>query len=157
MPDAPQLPPGVQWCAKHGLGGTFRGWTCRRCSEEGASEPPAPLPSPKPAWSAAKRSECPQGHKHRSRLEARVCARLTEECAANGDALFQNIRLPLISISPKPETGAPMVITVDFAIVRGGRLHRLVDAKSSRKSRDWDRGARACESSWGVKIEESSE
>jgi hypothetical protein len=105
-------------------------------------------------------TDCVDGHRHRSKLEARVCGRLGSECRVAGDTLMVGVRLPLFSLAPT-DSGAPMYATIDFAIVRGGRLHRLIDAKPAnsraRDYREWGRGARACESAYGVKVEEVDE
>lgn len=123
--------------------------------KEFADAPGVPT-GPRRSWSAAIRTTCTGGHKHPSKMEARVCERLTMECAATGDTLLQQVRLPLVSSAPN-DKGRPGYLSIDFGIVTGGRLARLIDAKSKRVSRDWARGARACESSWGIKIEEVSE
>ena len=110
---------------------------------------------PKKPWSAATPTTCARGHKHPSKLEATVCARLTALCDLTlGLTLFQQVRFNLFTISPR-DNGRPMTFTVDFAIVEAGEVVRLVDAKG-RKSRDWDRGARACEAATGIKVEEVS-
>lgn len=101
-------------------------------------------------WSNAIPTECSDGHRHASKLEARVCARLRGELTA-GQVLYQQVRLPLLSIAAK-DNGKAMYATIDFAIVEGGQLVRLVDAKG-RKSPEWDRGARAVEAAWGIPVE----
>ena len=108
---------------------------------------------PAKPWSAATATTCVDGHRHPSKMEARVCGRLGSECRRDGTVLYRQVRLPLLSIAPK-ENGVPMSACIDFAIVRGGKLLRLIDAKGSRVSREWKRGAAAVQAAWGVKIEE---
>ena len=105
-------------------------------------------------WSAAKATTCAAGHRHPSKMESRVCARLTAECAREGTTLYQQARIPLWTLAPG-KRGRPLVLSVDFAIVRAGQLVRLVDAKApGRISRDWRRGAAAAEAATGITIEE---
>lgn len=160
--------PGHVECKEHRLGGR-QPWTCPRCPSAPAAPARAPSPkrgargqdvedasrgTPGRSWSQAKATDCLAGHNHPSKMEARVCNRLSSECAEAGSTLFRNVRMPLLSIASR-DTGTPLYLTVDFGIVVGGRLSRLVDAKAKgRVSRDWKRGARACESAWGIKVEE---
>ena len=108
-------------------------------------------------WSNAVPSHCLSDHNHPSKMEARVCDRLTAEVAGNWrekEVLFRQVRLPLLSIAPESDD-KPMYFSVDFAIVRGGKLHRLIDAKAKgRVSRDWRRGKAACEACYGITVEE---
>lgn len=103
-------------------------------------------------WSAAIPSSCPAGHRHASRLEARVCARLALEARADRLTLFQQLRVPLLTLAPGPD-GRPLYATVDFALVRGGQIVRLVDAKG-RRSREWLRGAAAVHAATGIPVQE---
>ncbi len=102
-------------------------------------------------WSNAKRTDCAGGHIHASKMEAKVCNRLSLECAAEGWTLFQQPRFPLLSIAPK-DTGKPEVYTPDFAIWAAGKLQRIVEAKG-RVSRDFTLRKAAFESSFGVPVE----
>ncbi len=157
--------PGYVMCLKHGKGGKAP-WSCPGCEDEGdrpavagsdrhgPGSPVASPSSPRP-WSAARATVCGRGHKHPSKTEARVCDRLSAECFADGTTLYRGVRLPLLSLAPK-DTGTPLYITIDFGIVKGGKLVRLIDAKTRRKSREWARGKLACESAWGIKVEEAS-
>lgn len=113
----------------------------------------APELAAKKAWSNAKRTVCEQGHPHPSKMESRVCDRLAVEAQLAGLTLYQQVRLPVWNLAPR-ENGRAMYVSIDFAMVRDGKLLRLIDAKSERKSRDWDRGARAVESCYGIKVEE---
>lgn len=105
-------------------------------------------------WSNAKPTDCAHGHRHASKLEARVCDRLTRTLTP-GQVLYQQVRLPLFVLAPN-ENGRPLYMTIDFAIVEHGLLLRLVDAKG-RKSREWDRGARALTATYGIEVEVISE
>lgn len=140
----------------HGAGEWSHDARCggeRAGAVETAAAPPAPVAR---AWSSAKPTDCAAGHRHPSKMEARVCERLTAECAASGARLYRQVRLPLLSLAAK-DNGAAMYATIDFGIVVGGKLARLVDAKNTsnpRTSREWARGAAACESAWGIKVEE---
>ena len=102
-------------------------------------------------WSNAKRTRCAQGHAHLSQLESRVCSRLTIEATYYGCTLFQQVRLPCWNLAPD-DRGRPRYCSVDFAMVKDGRLCRLIEAKG-RVSRDWTRGAAAVEACYGLKIE----
>jgi hypothetical protein len=88
-------------------------------------------------------------------MEARVCSRLTRECAETGDVLLQQVRFPLTSLAPK-ESGRAHTICVDFLIVP--KAFRVVDAKSpTRISRDWRLRTAAFESAYGKSVEECAE
>lgn len=105
-------------------------------------------------WSSATPTTCPSGHRHASKMEARVCARLTAECAASGARLLQQVRFPLLAIGGKT-TGKPETISVDFVIVSGGTW-RAIDAKSpGRISRDWRLRTAAFEATYGRRVEET--
>lgn len=107
-------------------------------------------------WSAAIPTPCASGHRHPSKMEARVCERLTAECGLLGETLVRQVRLPLFALAPK-SNGTAMYATVDFGIVRGGRLARLVDAKNpTRVSPEWARGAAAVQATYGITVEEVS-
>ncbi len=121
----------------------------RTVAVPGAGAPAAPRPA---AWSAAVPRMCPAGHRHASKLEARVCRLLTEECARAGATLFQQVRLPLLSSAPVAR-GRALYATVDFAVWHRGKLVRLADAKG-RVSREWARGAAALHSTCAVPVEE---
>ena len=75
-----------------------------------------------------------------SKMEAAVFVRLREECAATGASLYRQVRIPLLSISPKggKDRLKPHVFTCDFYIgyVAGGG--RYEEAKSKRRSRDYE-------------------
>lgn len=86
-------------------------------------------------------------------MEARVCDRLMIECVAQGHALCQQVRFPLLSICPKM-SGRPHTICVDFVVVDGRGTWRAVDAKSKRVSRDWPLRAAAFEATYGRPIAE---
>lgn len=101
-------------------------------------------------WSNAKPTECPDGHKHASKLEARVCGRLRGQLVG-GQTLVQQVRLPLWSLA-SDERDRPRYATIDFGIIEANRLVRLIDAKG-RKSREWDRGAAAVEAAYGIPVE----
>jgi len=163
-PDAPGLPDGYVLCAAdrrnpraHRVGVSCVACDASKRSKKGGREPRSVKPrtnTAKTPWSAARATVCLSGHNHPSKVEARVCKRLSAECEADGTTLFRNVRLPLLSLGPQ-DTGTPLYITIDFGIVAGGKLSRLIDAKPKRrKSRDWLRGKRACESAWGLKVEE---
>lgn len=106
-------------------------------------------------WSAATPTMCGAGHRHASKMESRVCDRLTAECTRSGWILIQQVRFPLVRIAPK-DTGRAHSITVDFVIVFGGGW-RAVDAKARRRiSRDWPLRAAAFQTTYGVEVEEVS-
>lgn len=104
-------------------------------------------------WSAAKPTECECGRVHPSKMEARVCRRLHLEAEARGETLYQQVSFPLFSLAPGSKD-APMRISVDFILVRDGRMVRAIDAKSRRVSPEWKRGARAFEATYNLKLEE---
>lgn len=88
-----------------------------------------------------------------SKLEARVY-KLLRAGLKPGERLYRQVRLPLLAVAPT-DSGLPLYMTVDFAIVSASGW-RLVDAKSRRKSRDWERGKRALEATYGLRVEELS-
>jgi len=148
-------------------GGRFVGTPCK-CVSKGAA-PPTPKgkgsspggerAAPAPTFSNAKKTVCAQAHRHDSKMEAGVCDRLTRECAENDVVLVRQVPMPLL-ILPR-EDGSIPTVRVDFAILRRGMPGlplRLIEAKHPKRiSRDWRARARACELSWGLKIEECSE
>lgn len=95
------------------------------------------------------------GRRFASKMEARVAARLKLELLP-GEKLFYQVRLPLLGVTPT-DAGIPLYLTVDFAIVNASGLWRLIEAKTKRVSRDWNRGKRACEATYGVTIEETDQ
>lgn len=106
----------------------------------------------------AKATVCERGHRHDSKVEARVCASVYVE-AVEPVRVYRNVRLPLWCLAPTA-TGIPMYARIDFAVVDGCRLVRLIDAKHAKAghaSRDWARGRAAVESTYGLKVEERSE
>jgi hypothetical protein len=90
-----------------------------------------------------------------SKMEARVYARLLGELLP-GQRLFRQVRFPLLSLAGHPRTHVPLYVTIDFVIVEGVRIFRLIDAKCRRRSREWVRGKRAVEASLGLRVEEVS-
>lgn len=104
-------------------------------------------------WSSATPTTCAEGHRHASKMEARVCARLSLECRATGARILQQVRFPLLAIGSKA-TGKPETICVDFVVVEGATW-RAIDAKSpGRVSRDWRLRTAAFEATFGRKVEE---
>lgn len=111
------------------------------------------LPPPQKKWSNAVKTTCVYNHRHASKMEARVCERLTIECKALKDVLLQQVRLPILTLPG--EDGRVKSMSIDFVLLREGRLYRLIDAKAKgRVSRDWPARKRALELSWGIKVEE---
>ena len=103
----------------------------------------------------AARTACEAGgHRHGSRLEARVCGALAAYVARADAVLFVQVRVPLVAAAPGPD-GRPLYLTVDFAVVRPPRDWKWYDAKprGGRRSRDWLRGARIFEATWGPIVE----
>lgn len=117
-------------------------------------------PKPKPRgfrgggsrFATAQPTACALAHRHPSKTEARVCDRLHAQLLP-GERLVRQVRLPLIA-TPNPD-GTLLAMTVDFGIVKDGRLVRLIDAKSGSASREWLRGKRALEASWHIPVEET--
>lgn len=101
------------------------------------------------------RTECAAGHVHASRLEARVCDRLTRECAETGAMLHQQVTIRLVNLAP--ENGRTLRFTVDFVVVPSNGVRRYVEAKGRWRSRDYVLRRRAAESLLGVTFEEVSE
>ena len=111
-------------------------------------------PGGRRAWSSATPTTCGAGHRHASKMEARVCARLTLECRAAGARLIQQVRFPLLSIGAKA-TGKPETICVDFVVVPASGPWRAIDAKApGRISRDWRLRTAAFETTYGRTVEE---
>jgi hypothetical protein len=96
------------------------------------------------------------GRKFPSKTEALVYRRLRAECDAAGLLLVLQARMPVWALTDS--TGRPGYVTPDFVILDGRmRILRIVDAKPRNRkavSRDWNRGRRALEASYGVKVEE---
>lgn len=143
------------------------GWSSsHRC---GPGHPATTKDHPRP-WSNAKSTRCSGEHVHASKMEARVCERLTLEVAADCVVasmerhptllnaplrrLLQQVRLALLNLPLKD--GKVRYLCVDFLVVdEAGRILRAVDAKTKgRVSRDWPARKRACELCWGIEIEE---
>lgn len=104
---------------------------------------------------SAKATTCERGHNHPSKVEARVCAHVYAEWI-KPDCIYRNVRLPLWSLPPT-DAGIPHYCNVDFAVVAPSLIFvALVDAKSGRRSRDWERGRAAVEATYGVRVEERS-
>jgi hypothetical protein len=104
----------------------------------------------------AVRTTCALGHTHPSKVEARVCASVYAEYGSWDDTtIYRNVRLPLWRLPPT-DAGLPHYCSVDFAVFRHGLMMALIDAKSGRRSRDWERGRAAVEASYGVRVEERS-
>lgn len=131
---------------------------CRGARAAGSTErsgSPGTSPAPRaPEFSNAKPTDCAGGHRHASKMEARVCARLMGEVVEPFHYLVQQIRLPLLIL--RGADGRVPYITIDFAVVRQDHtIANLIDAKAKgRVSRDWPARKRACELSWGVTIQE---
>lgn len=123
-------------------------------AELARSGAPGPAAQTAPASSAASRPHprgrvCSEdGIRFGSATELRVYRRLRGELAAAAEPdvrLFCHVKFPLWNLAPHPN-GRPRTLEVDFAIVRGTRLVRVIDAKPTEKSarsRDWARGAAA--------------
>lgn len=140
-------------CSERGVGTR---WLDTKPKEKetgiGVSFPTPPLPKTK-KWSNAVKTSCAYSHRHASKMEARVCERLTIECKALKDVLLQQVRLPILTLPG--EDGRVKSMSIDFVILREGRLYRLIDAKAKgRVSRDWPARKRALELSWHVAVEE---
>ncbi len=106
-------------------------------------------------WSRATPTTCPAGHRHASKMEARVCVRLTLEARVTGARLLQQVRFPLLSIAGKP-TGRAETINVDFVLIAPNAPWRAIDAKcASRVSRDWRLRTAAFEATYGRAVEET--
>lgn len=115
----------------------------------------------------AKATVCERGHRHPSRVEARVCASVYATYGHDPSlTIYRNVRLPLWTLPPT-DAGIPHYCNVDFAVLgyighesKNGLwkgLVALIDAKSGRRSRDWERGRAAVEATYGVKVEEQSQ
>ena len=114
--------------------------------------PPVRTAPKRPTFSNAKATTCDLGHNHPSKVEARVCRRVHDNTVAPR-RVYRNVRLPLFALPPT-DAGIPMYLNVDFVVIEGTKIVRLVDAKTGRVSRDWRRGAAACEATYGLKVEE---
>lgn len=121
----------------------------------GVSVPTSPLPKTK-KWSNAVKTPCGAGHRHGSKMEARVCDRLRVEWG--GDIRYRLIQKPRLALYTLVGTdGVIPYITPDFGVYDRleQRLVRLIEAKNPKRiSRDWPKRAKACEESGHPKIEE---
>jgi hypothetical protein len=88
-----------------------------------------------------------------SKAEARVAQRLLLEARATKARLYRNVHVPLLSIAPEPG-GVAFSLTVDFVLRYADGRTRYIDAKSGKRSRDWNRGRAAAEAELGTRIEE---
>ncbi len=150
------LPDAVKWCPTH-----REAWLpsvkpgCPKCAAKAPEAPPPVAPSmPGRSHFNATPTTCDAGHRHASKVEARVCPVVRAEAPA-GATVYRNVRLPLFALPPT-DTGLALFLNVDFVVIVDRRIVRLVDAKSGRVSRDWRRGAAACEATYNVKVEELS-
>ena len=100
----------------------------------------------KARWSNAQPTTT-RGIKFSSKVEALVYERLSELFGA--DRIRCQVTMPLLSGAPK-ENGRPLRMTVDFAIMEENRVKCWVDAKTTRKSREWLRGKSLFEATWGT-------
>lgn len=114
---------------------------------------PQRQPEKKRSHFNARRTTCLAGHSHPSKVEARVCADVHLIAKWDHARVFRNVRLPLLALPPT-DAGLPHYCNVDFALVKDGKIIRLIDAKSGRSSRDWERGRAAVEASYGIRVEE---
>jgi hypothetical protein len=126
--------------------------TAHKCAVKAPLDAPPVRPAArKSTFSNAKPTTCDLGHNHPSKVEARVCRSVHEETTVG--KVYRNVRLPLFALPPT-ETGIPYYLNVDFVVIVNSQIVRLVDAKTGRVSRDWRRGAAACEATYGLKVEE---
>lgn len=89
-----------------------------------------------------------------SKMEARVFQSLSANLQP-GEQLYRQVRFPLLAVSPG-KNQVPLYITIDFVVVGVGGTWRAIDAKSGRKSREWDRGKAAFEATYGIPLNEQS-
>jgi hypothetical protein len=108
-----------------------------RAVERGRSVTPAKK------WSAAEPCEV-DGIRFPSKVQRRVYIRLAEMCGA--DRIRLDVRMPLLAGSKG--NGRVLYQTVDFCCVHDGKAMLWVDAKTSRKSREWERGMAMWRQSW---------
>ncbi|HXT31401.1 MAG TPA: hypothetical protein VN716_19015 [Vicinamibacterales bacterium] len=127
-----------------------------RLERSPSTAPPAAQGRP---WSAAKPTQViwtdGQVVTLPSKTEARVALRLLEEARVAKARLYRQVRVPLLSIAPR-RGGAPLVLTVDFALVYPDGRKRYIDAKTRRTSPEWARGRAAAEAWLQQKIEEAA-
>lgn len=103
----------------------------------------------------AKATVCENGHRHGSKVEARVCTRVF--FSADPLPVYLRPRIPCFCVGPDP-AGLPCYVTPDFVVTTpNGELRRIVDAKSGRKrSPEWKRGRAMLERQTGLQVEELS-
>lgn len=153
------LPKGYGYCPVH-----VHSWpmvvgsSCPRCA---AKEPAAVAPTVATkargrSTYRAQRTTCELGHSHPSKVEARVCHAVYRDHGMNA-LIFRNVRLPLWALPPT-DNGIPHYCNVDFVLYakEKGGIVAMIDAKSGKRSRDWERGRAAVEATYGVKVEERS-
>lgn len=108
-------------------------------------------------WSAAEPTVIPwiKGmRRFASKTEARVAARLLMEARATKSLIFCQVRIPLLSLTPR-DVGTPASFTCDFVLVGPDGRERWIDAKTARKSPEWLRGKLAAQKWLGQEIEET--
>lgn len=112
---------------------------------------------------SAKRTKCSRNHNHPSKVEARVCEAVHLEWCSPHE-VYRNVRLPAWSIG-RTDAGIPHYVSVDFAVVEvvpmlHGTIFKiayLCDAKLGKRSRDWERGRAALQTTYGVSVVERSQ
>ena len=108
-------------------------------------------------WSAAKPTDCPRGHRHGSRIEARFCGIVLAEASAE-ERVFVHARVPLWVLGADAGGRPASYFTPDFLVLGPGPdgrpvIRRCFDAKG-RTSREWRRGRAAFQETYGVEVVE---
>lgn len=94
-------------------------------------------------WSNAVPGEV-DGIQFPSKCQKRVYLRLAE--IYGKDRIRHNVRMPLLAGSKA--NGSVLYQTVDFCVVDSGKATLWIDAKTPRKSREWERGMAMWRQSW---------
>lgn len=103
----------------------------------------APDEPQKKSWSNAKPNTI-GGVRFPSKVQARVYLRLCE--LFGRESLRLDVRMPLLA--GVKENGRVLYQTIDFCVVRDGKAVLWVDAKTARKSREWERGMALWRATW---------
>lgn len=98
---------------------------------------------PKKKWSNAKPNTI-NGIKFPSKVQARVFLRLLE--LFGKERVRLDVRMPLLAGSK--ENGRVHYMTIDFCVIDNAKPILWIDAKTPRKSREWERGLSMWRQTW---------
>jgi len=117
---------------------------CPKAKIGGVAAVPASGAAPGKSWSAAQPTSVGE-IKFPSKTQARVYHQL--ESLFGAERLRLDTRWPLLA--GVKANGRVLYMSIDFCVVVEGKPKLWIDAKTKRKSRDWERGLAMFRQSWG--------